>query len=66
MYTLYTVKDCKKIMPKYALIKNIGALTCLLCHLHHSRRFSGHFVEPALYCISSNITLYNVHQRRQL
>ena len=39
-------------MPKYALIHNIGGLTCLLCHLLHFRRFSGHFVEPGLYCIS--------------
>jgi hypothetical protein len=44
-------------MPKYALIQNTGGLTCLLCHLLHFRRFSGHFVEPVLCCISSNITL---------
>ena len=37
---------------KYALIQNIVGLTCLLCHLLHSRRFSGHFIEPGLYCIS--------------
>jgi hypothetical protein len=42
-------------MPKYALIQNIGGLTCLLCHLLPFRRFSGHFVEPSLYCMSSNI-----------
>ena len=48
----------KKVMPKYALIQNIGGLTCLLCHLLHFRRFSGHFVEPGLCCISSNITLH--------
>jgi hypothetical protein len=58
IYTLYIVNYCKKIMPKYALIQNIGLLTCLLCHLLHFRRFSDHFVEPGLYCISSNITLY--------
>jgi hypothetical protein len=45
-------------MPKYALIQNIDGLTCLLCHLLPSRRFSGHFVEPGLCCISSNITHY--------
>ena len=38
-------------MPKYALIQNIGGLICLLCHLLHFRRFSGHFVEPGLYRI---------------
>jgi hypothetical protein len=41
-------------MSKYALIQNIGGLTCLLCHLLPSRRFSGHFVElsrPILYII---------------
>jgi hypothetical protein len=58
IYTLYIVKYCIKIMSKYALIENIGGLTCLLCHLLHSRRFSNHFVEPGLYYSSSNITLY--------
>ena len=42
-------------MPKYALIQNIGGLTCLLllCHLLPDpfRRFSGHFVEPGLYIL---------------
>ena len=45
IYTLYTVKYC----IKYALIHNIGGRSCLLCHLLHFRRFSGHFVEPTLY-----------------
>jgi hypothetical protein len=39
-------------MSKFALIQTIGGLTCLLCQLLHSRRFSDHFVEPDLYCIS--------------
>ena len=40
-------------MPKYALIQNIGGLTCLLCHLLPFRRFSGHFflTQPILYVI---------------
>ena len=45
-------------MPNYALIQNIGGLACSLCHLPHSRRFTGHFVEPGLYCMSSNVTHY--------
>jgi hypothetical protein len=43
-------------MPEYALIQNIGRLACLLCHLLFFRRFSSHFVEPGLYCLSSDIT----------
>jgi hypothetical protein len=53
-------------MSKYALIQNIGRLTCLLCHLLHSRRFSGHFVEPGLCCISSNITHYQSEEEWSL
>jgi hypothetical protein len=48
-------------MSKCSLIQNIGGLTSLLCHLLHSRRFSGHFVEPGRYYPSSNITFYKVH-----
>jgi hypothetical protein len=60
------VKYCKTIIHKYAPIQNIGGLTCLLCHLLHFRRFSGHFVEPGLYCLSSNITHYKEYKGRQL
>ena len=51
-------------MPKYALIQNIGGFTCFLCHLLPFRRFSGRFVEPSLYCMSSNITHYQQREGR--
>jgi hypothetical protein len=34
-------------MSKYALIENIGGLTCLLCHLLHSLDFQAFSLNPA-------------------
>jgi hypothetical protein len=41
-------------MPVYALVQNIRRLACLLFF----RRFASNFVEPGLYCLSSDITHY--------